>query len=182
MAKLVTKYAFNFSFLGPNGCGKTLLGSEAVKIKDAKLKDMNLDVEILILTFNTGKMNYERLNQDLKNKFLKSHSENDQLKIQHYTDFLKAFHEEHKHLLNQTEKDLLQKELAFYQEDGSDFKSVLLIFCKIAKLLSKNFIIMIDELYMDIACGSTRIKGKNSGGTATRHNRHLTILSLTVPD
>ena len=70
---------------------------------------MNLGVEKHILTYNYGHMNYDRLNQDLKNKWLKGYNENDQLKIQHFTDFLKAFHEEHKHLLNQTEKDLLKK-------------------------------------------------------------------------
>ncbi len=46
------------------------------------------------------------MNQELKNKWLKGYNKNDQLKIQHFTDFLKAFHEEHKHLLNQTEKYL----------------------------------------------------------------------------
>ena len=61
-------------------------------------------------------MNYDRLNQDLKNKWLKGYNENDQLKIQHFTDFLKDFHEEHKHLLNQTEKDLLQKTLQVIKE------------------------------------------------------------------
>ena len=122
MTKFVsTKYAnelnnfFSF-FVGPYGCGKTVVGSEAVKIKDAKLKDMNLDVEKHILTFNHWIMNYDRLNQDLKNKWLKGYNENDQLKIQHFTDFLKAFHEEHKHLLNQTEKDLLQKTLQVIKE------------------------------------------------------------------
>ena len=112
---------------------------------------MNLDVEKHILTFDYGAMNYDRLNQDLKNKWLKGYNENDQLKIQHFTDFLKAFHEEHKHLLNQTEKDLLQKNTWYYQRDGSDFKSVLLIICKILKQLSKNYIIMIDELVMTYA-------------------------------
>ena len=67
-------------FVGPYGCGKTVVGSEAVKIKDAKLKDMNLDVEKHILTFDCG-MNYDRLNQDLKNKWLKGYNENDQLKM-----------------------------------------------------------------------------------------------------
>merc|ERR1712045_862456 len=67
---------------GPYGCGKTVVGSEAVKIKDAKLKDMNLDVEKHILTFDVGSMNYDRLNQDLKNKGLKGYNEKDQLKIQ----------------------------------------------------------------------------------------------------
>merc|ERR1712140_35822 len=100
---------------------------------------MNLDVEKHILTFNSGAMNYDKLNQDLKNKWLKGHTEKNQLKIQHFTDFLKAFHEEHKHLLNQTEKDLLQKEPGRYQMDGSDFKSVLLIICKILKQFSKNY-------------------------------------------
>ena len=81
---------------------------------------MNLDVEKHILTFDSY-MNYDRLNQDLKNKWLKGYTENDQLNIQHYTDFLKAFHVEYKHLLNQTEKDLLQKAPHFYQSDGSGF-------------------------------------------------------------
>ena len=151
-----------FFFIGPYGCGKTVVGSEAVKIKDAKLKDMNLDVEKHILTFNAIGMNYDRLNQDLKNKWLKGYNENDQLKIQHFTDFLKAFHEEHKHLLNQTEKNLLQKATDDYQKDGSDFKSVLLIICKILKQLSKNFIIMIDELDMNFACGRTTKDGKKA--------------------
>ena len=126
---------------------------------------MNLDVEKHILTFN-ARMNYDRLNQDLKNKWLKGYNENDQLKIQHFTDFLKAFHEEHKHLLNQTEKDLLQKELWLYQTDGSDFKSVLLIICKILKQLSKNFIIMIDELDMNYACRSTGVSWTKDGKKA----------------
>ena len=123
---------------------------------------MNLDVEKHILTFNYFSWNYDRLNQDLKNKWLKGYNENDQLKIQHFTDFLKAFHEEHKHLLNQTEKDLLQKDPEDYQADGSDFKSVLLIICKILKQLSKNYIIMIDELDMTYACGRTTKDGKKA--------------------
>ena len=123
---------------------------------------MNLDVEKHILTYNYGHMNYDRLNQDLKNKWLKGHTENDQLKIQHFTDFLKAFHEEHKHFLNQHEKHLLQKPPSTYQYDGSDFKSVLLIICIIVKQLSKNYIIMIDELDMDYACGSVLKDGKKA--------------------
>ena len=119
---------------------------------------MNLDVEKHILTYDKAGMKYDQLNQDLKNKWLKGHTDNNQLKIQHFTDFLKAFHEEHKHLLNQTEKDLLQK--PNYQSDGSVFKSVLLIICKILKQLSKNYIIMIDELDMNIACGRTTKDGK----------------------
>ena len=121
---------------------------------------MNLGVEKHILTYNYGHMNYDRLNQDLKNKWLKGHTENDQLKIQHFTDFLNAFHEEHKHLLNQTEKYLLQKKPFSYQIDGSDFKSVLLIICKIMNQSSKNYIIMIDELEMPGTCRSTTKDGK----------------------
>ena len=105
-------------------------------------------------------MNYDRLHKDLNNKWLKVQAENDQLKIQHYTDFVKAFYEEHKHLLNQTEKNLLQKLPGNY--DSSDFKSVLLIICKILKQLSKNYIIMIDELSMDAACGSITKDGKKA--------------------
>jgi len=123
---------------------------------------MNLDVEKHILTFNCGHMKYNRLNQDLKDKWLKGYTENDQLKIQHFTDFLEAFREEHKLFPNQTENYLLYKYPWEYREDGSGFKSVLLIICKILKQLSKNYIIMIDELDMTRACRSTTKDGKNA--------------------
>ena len=111
-------------------------------------------------------MNYDQLYLVLKNKWFNNRTENDRFKIQHFTDFLTAFYEEHKHLLSQNEEDFIRKVsfrtigpkmrskglLFDKQRDGSDFKSVLLVICKILNQFSKNYVIMIDEVHMDYAC------------------------------
>ena len=94
-----------------------------MKIKIAQLKELNQDVKTYVLTFNSSQMHYDRLNQDLENKYLKDQAETDQLKVQHFTDFLKEFLEEYSHLLNEADQKLLKKDPLNYQLDGSDFKT-----------------------------------------------------------
>ena len=61
-----------------------------MKIKIAQLKELNQDVKTFVLTFNSSQIYYDHLNQDLENKYLKDHAGTD-LKVQHFTDFLKEF-------------------------------------------------------------------------------------------
>ena len=77
--------------LGHYGSGKTMLGAEAVKIISAGLENP----VVLVLTWDAdGYFNYKLLNQDLEEKWF--HGQKN-IQIQHMTDFIKNFVQEHGH-------------------------------------------------------------------------------------
>ena len=77
------------------------MACEAVKIKTAQLSKNNQDIEVLVLTFNIDGMDYHLLNEDLKQKYFEGQT---RVKIQHFTDFIKAFLEEHENILSVEQK------------------------------------------------------------------------------
>ena len=78
-----------YAISGHYGTGKTVLASEAVKMILSKLKETSKDVDVHVLTFgsSSGNMNYKLLMKDLKNKWFADQD----VKIQHFVDFLKTF-------------------------------------------------------------------------------------------
>ena len=72
----------------------------------ARLKETSNDVDVYALTFGDGVfINYELLMKDLKNKWFV----NQDVNIQHLTDFLKKFTEEHEEHLNPKQLEAREK-------------------------------------------------------------------------
>ena len=92
--------AFGLFLKGHNGSGKTMLAVEAVNIKSAGLKN----VIVYALTNNVdlpAAWNYELLNQDLEKRWF--HDQKN-VHIQHMTDFIKNFVQEHGHDFSSQQK------------------------------------------------------------------------------
>ena len=150
-------------FLGHYGTGKTLLASEAVKMKLARRSQTLKNVDVYILTFNSssmeydGPMSYELLMNDLKTKWF---ADQDFI-IQHFTDFLKRFKEEHEEHLNKKERiDLQQAQKGEYHPGGDHFKDVLITICEMMKKFNKTSIIMLDEVSLYHTCRKSTENGK----------------------
>ena len=112
----------------------------------ARLKETSKDVDVYVFTGlgsgSSGQMNYELLMKDLKNKWFADQDVN----IQHFTDFLKRFTEEHKkHLTPKQLEDLKDPQEGKYHPGGDNFKDVLITICEMMKKSNKTSIIMIDE-------------------------------------
>ena len=71
----------------------------------ARHKETFKNMDVYILTFDTGPMSYEHLIKDLKNKWFGDLDVN----IQHFTDFLKWFTNEHEVYLTPKQIEYLQK-------------------------------------------------------------------------
>ena len=147
------------SILGHYGSGKTLLASEAVKMKLARLKAISKKVDVYILTFN-GNLSYKLLMEDLKYKWFGDQN----VIIRHFTDFLQRFTEEYKEHLNPKQlEDLYGPKLrGTYRHGGKHFKIVLTTICQIMKEFNKTSIIMLDEVPLRLASKRTTKNGKTS--------------------
>ena len=148
------------SVLGHYGTGKTLLASEAVKMKLARFKETFKDVDhVYILTFNSSGTSYYHLMSDLKSKWFGGLD----VSIQHFSDFLEMFTNKYEENLNQKQlKEFKFAKKFEFLDDGESFKIILITICEMMKKFSKTSIIMIDELELDIACRKTKKHGKTS--------------------
>jgi hypothetical protein len=97
--------------------------------------------------------------KDLKNKWFADQDVN----IQHFTDFLKRFTEEHEDHLNQKQKEELQyAQKGEYYPGGESMKIVLIAICEMMKKFNKTSIFMMDEVYSHLACRKTTQNGETS--------------------
>ena len=128
-------------------------------MKLARLKQTGKDVNVYIFTFDSRGMSYELLMKDLKNQWFGDQDVN----IQHFTDFLKRFTEEHEeHFTPKQINDLKVAQNSNYNHGGETLKGVLITICEIMKKFNKTFIIMLDEVTLFRACRKTIRNGKTS--------------------
>ena len=131
-----------------------MLGAEAVKIISARLAN----AEVLVLTWNAdGYFNYKLLNQDLEEKWF--HGQKN-VQIQHMTDFIKNFVQEHGHDFSPEQTENFQEASTgrYGYNDGQRFKDVLVDICEALNNQNKNFVIMMDEVVIEYVCRKTTEK------------------------
>ena len=125
-----------------------MLGAEAVKIISAGLEN----AVVFVLTWNAdGYHEYKLLNQDLEEKWF--HGQKN-VQIQHMTDFIKNFVQEHGHDFSPEQTEDFQEAStgSYFDNGGQHFKDVFVTICEALNNQNKNFVIMVDEVHIPVAC------------------------------
>ena len=140
-----------------------MLASEAVKIKMGRFLESSGHfkevLHVFVLTYDFGNFTYSQLIEDLKTKWFldRDYDWSITFKIQQFSDFrnyLLQLHEKHdEKFLSSLQICQLEKNPKDY--DSDDFKSVLVIICKIMERYNCKCIIMLDEVSMYSSCKTT---------------------------
>ena len=153
-----------------------MLGAEVVKIISSRYEQ----TIVYVLTLNNKKLNYKHLNKDLEDKWFGGSPS--KVHIQHFLDFLQDDLEKTQQHLSQKQKEdilnVLKKQ--DFCKGGEEFQSILIGICEALNNSQKKFIIMLDEVSLNLTCKKTTEKNKETYAVNFSYLEHFTNVHIVL--